>query len=522
MAYIQPNTDIILCKGITWTNNYEDTPYFKSTSEQYAYIAGMQKIRFTRNSYQRHSSNTLRILCTADQVYDCNYLMFQNTSYGSKWFYAFITNCEYINDNTTEITYEVDEVQTWFWTLTLGKCFVEREIPETDNLFENTIPEGLDLGELIINDFQYFDLNDTVILLISMTDANGNYPNYNYGDAWKGVVNDVFLPLFFETYERDNTGAQQLYDFITLMASKGYAENIVSINIVPRFCLEHAFSRDGGTAGAHYASDYKEIAQTPTFGGYLPKNKKLYTYPYNFITVSNNQGQVKEYHWENFRTLLPGALPTVGFQITGCIYTNPTIRCSPDAYLKAGVNVDESVVISNFTPVPWINDAFQAYLAQNKASITTSLLGSVISAGFSAASGNVGGAAMAAVGAAKTMSSTFDKQALPTTPINLVQCDALNLILTQVRFEFKNYCVNPEYAKKIDDYFSLYGYALHSVKVPNISSRPAWNYTKTQGCIIKGNCPASSKTFIENCFNKGIRFWKNPAKIGDYEMPNNP
>lgn len=526
MAYIQPNTDIYLLSGINWTNNYEDTVYFESKGSQYAYMKSMTKQAFTAQSYQRHSKNTLRILATADKIFDCNYLMFQNKSYGSKWFYAFITNCEYINDNTTEITYEIDEIQTWFWDLNLGKCLVERETTESDNLYENTVPETLELGDLIINDTHYFDLNDTVILLISLTDANGNYPNYNYGEVYKGIVNDVFLPLFFETYERNETGAQQLYDFITLMASKGYAENIVSINIVPRFALEDAFSKDGGAAGTHYASDYVEYSQTPTFEGFLPKNKKLYSYPFNFLTVSNNQGQVREYHWEDFRTLIPSEfnLPTVGFQITGCVYTNPTVRCSPDSYLMAGINVDESVVISNFTPVPWINDAYQAYLAQNKASITTSLLGSVIAAGFNASTGNVAGFGMSAISFGKTLASAADKSNLPTTPINLVQCDALNLILEQVRFEFKNYCLKKEYAQKIDNYFSAYGYALNEIKVPNINKRPYWNFTKTSNCLLYGSCPADSKAFIANQFNKGIRFWKsnNPEYFGNYTLDNSP
>ena len=74
----------------------------------------------------------------------------------------------------------------------------------------------------------------------------------------------------------------------------------------------------------------------------------------------------------------------------------------------------------------------------------------------------------------------------------------------------------------IDDYFNMYGYATHKVKVPNIGSRPEWNYVKTIGCSIYGELPSDDARAIEGIFDRGIRFWKTPAHIGNYGYNNSP
>lgn len=75
---------------------------------------GLAKHSLTAQTYQRVNKGTMRVGLSADSCYDCNYLMFQNSGFGSKWFYAFITSVEYVNNAVTEITFEIDVMQTWF------------------------------------------------------------------------------------------------------------------------------------------------------------------------------------------------------------------------------------------------------------------------------------------------------------------------------------------------------------------------------------------------------------------------
>lgn len=47
---------------------------------------------------------------------------------GNKWFYAFITNMTYVNDNRTDITITTDVFQTWQFDINFKESFIEREM----------------------------------------------------------------------------------------------------------------------------------------------------------------------------------------------------------------------------------------------------------------------------------------------------------------------------------------------------------------------------------------------------------
>ena len=145
--YIEPNTNIKICKGVPLDNTYLNTLWFNDTSSQNAYFASKIKYNLTAQSYQRVVKGKMRIEIKSENLYDCNYLCFQNTSFGTKWFYAFILNVEYVNNVTSEITFEIDVMQTYLFDATLKSCFVEREHSLTDNIGDNLIPENLDTGD---------------------------------------------------------------------------------------------------------------------------------------------------------------------------------------------------------------------------------------------------------------------------------------------------------------------------------------------------------------------------------------
>lgn len=147
--YIAPNSIIRCLSGVPIDNTYRNTLWWNTAAEQEAYFWSKNKIQLTAQSYQRVNRGYLKIAVPVEQLYDCNYLMFQNTSFGNKWFYAFITNVEYVNNTTTRVQYELDVMQTWFFDYTLGQNFVSREHIAVDTIGANLIPEGLETGEYI-------------------------------------------------------------------------------------------------------------------------------------------------------------------------------------------------------------------------------------------------------------------------------------------------------------------------------------------------------------------------------------
>ena len=81
--------------------------------------------------------------------------------------------------------------------------------------------------------------------------------------------------------------------------------------------------------------------------------------------------------------------------------------------------------------------------------------------------------------------------------------------------------INNEYAKIIDNYFSMYGYKVNIVDIPNITGRVNWNYVKTIGANIEGDIPESDINELKNLFNNGITLWHKASTYLDYSQSNN-
>ena len=78
----------------------------------------------------------------------------------------------------------------------------------------------------------------------------------------------------------------------------------------------------------------------------------------------------------------------------------------------------------------------------------------------------------------------------------------------------------PSEMRSLDNYFDKYGYRVNLLKVPNVDTRPLWNYVKTTEAHVGGNFPKAYRTAIEGMLNRGVTFWHTGAvEIGDYSNP---
>ena len=103
-----PSTEIVLCRNVPLDNSYDHQLTFASQVAQATYFYTKAYKTLQDNSYQRVMSNRFRIQCTIGEAMSCNYLFFSNNVHEGKTIYAFITGWEYINEVTTEITYEIE------------------------------------------------------------------------------------------------------------------------------------------------------------------------------------------------------------------------------------------------------------------------------------------------------------------------------------------------------------------------------------------------------------------------------
>lgn len=573
-TYIPPTGTIQMLVGVHLNPKQEDTLYFDGPTIRDSYFDRFVYRTYEEQSYSRPTRNSVKIQDTAGKLYRCQYMRFKNgEAFGGTWIYAFVLAVEYVNNNTCEVTYLIDDMITWFPWCTLRECFVEREIPATDNLFENLVPENLETGDYTAISEESYDLNDSALVIMSAKEpiltstpsVRFEYPHYS--SYIEGCVNDVFCPLWIRVFDPDDATSMDLfYLILQAFVEQGQAENLVNIQYVPKFCVEKMKNSDAPYESVHYSTDQKRCTMSLVMGDikdrYYPKNKKLFTYPYSCLVVSNQQGQVKMFKWEDFTTTETVlGKPAVNFKLWGTFYSNPAVIATPTGYKGIlGSNFDYSITLTNFPPAPWICDTFRAYLAQNRASIATSILGDVVGSLASGVIGFGGGQITNALGNAMqfqnpnslmgqyysmsgnhemasavassvtggvggimgTMAKVGDHSALPNRVANLSQTDAFNLIAHNNEIVFIETSIEGQMARTIDNFFSMFGYAQHKIKTPNINSRPYWNYVKTQGCIVVGDVPADALRNISNTFDKGIRFWKDMSYIGNYDLDNSP
>lgn len=176
MAAIQPASQIVLYENVPFDNTYTDTLYSENVQEQINWFNQYAHHTFNALSYQRHTRNTCRVQATADDLYNVNYMIFSNPAYGTKRFFAFVTAVEYINNITTEITYEIDVMQTYFHDYTLEPCFVEREHTSDDTIGHNIATEPVDLGPIKCTDkeipYDWFENMSVVVCHANNEAAN--------------------------------------------------------------------------------------------------------------------------------------------------------------------------------------------------------------------------------------------------------------------------------------------------------------------------------------------------------------
>lgn len=498
--YIAPSSTITLYRGVPLTTSYQDTIYFDSVAQQQSYFNSvLEKRTFNDQMYQRKDKNICRVEINAEQIYSYNYMSFRNDAFGDKVFYAFITNVEYLNNRVSEITYEIDIMQTWALDYRLGQCYVIREHSNTDEVGEHILAEPIDANETIAVTSVSGGFSDLSIVLLYAESGEGQIAPFGLRD---GIFTqcEAFIAPFSQA------GAVRVQEEIKrIMKLPGGLNNIISVYMAPTVFA----TRQSGHTGNLPYTESKSITKPNTIGGFVPNNKKLLTFPYTYLMVDTLNDN-KVYRWENFNG------PTASFRITGVAIGTPTVICAPNNYEVGGVNYSEQVVMGGYPQGCVAVDAFKQWLSTS--GISTLLTG-VASVG-AIASGNPVGIGAGIIGVARTINEVEVQAHKANSARGAVSC-YVNAQNRSKDLYFRVVELKPEKARSVDDFFSRYGYACERVKIPNRKARKRWTYTKTAGCVVKGNVPADDLARISEIFDNGITFWTTAGEVGDYIMSDN-
>ena len=516
--------------------------------------------------YRRYTSEAVKVEADTTTLLGVTYMRFKNTRSGNKWFYAFVTAIDYVNEHTSIVYYEIDVMQTWFIQGgSVRPCMVLREHVSDDTFGTNL--EAEPTGSSVYDSEELTSFNE-------FGEYNIVAQTTGLSAADERIVQGLFTGCNYYTHKAETTGdGNQIYSDISNMlgswSQQLQEQDVVDLFTVPSFLVSQ-------TDTTKIRPSIREIVPADTinrptkYDSYTPKNKKMFMYPYSYLMCTTHTGDAGIYRWEYFDSSTPE------FKARGTFLGGGEICCFPMAYNGQTENIDAGLTMNNFPKNAFAYDAYQAWIASGG---TTRLSNDRVVASVKGVAGilpNIGGLVRTLTGnggASQSVSTTYEPSGtkLNGQPImspvssqvttrsstpsagasagfvggllsgvgNLIEArnnlqyqfnDAsyqpnvlagkqtcnLAVALRDANFYFYHVHVRDSEAKRIDDFFSCYGYSVNKVKTPNLTGRRYWNFVQTEGAVISGDMPSSSKEAIGRILDSGITFWHNGDNVGNY------
>lgn len=512
-----PNITIWLFAGIPWDNTYTNVRLFSSQQDAFNNILGnFSNLELENCEYVDYGSMVVDVPVQEINAKKFNYMIIRDDTTGlTNYEFCFILGTKRRGRNATTITFEHDTFQNNIYQCTLSTTFIERaHVTKANDVAGNyTKDEGLEFGDYISADKLPFSVPD--------------YTDPDYGDwsiviattfdeAGKAVVGDmtqgVYGGINYFAYDTA-TGAN---NFINAAVSHNLLEGIVQIFMLPSKWVDISDVQ------------YQDITVPKIAGkidGYTPKNQKLFVYPYVQLYINNNCGASASLKQEYF----PGG--SMKFKAGVPLTCNPKLYLFAERYKGINLNAIDTVNFSSFPNCAVAIDSYKAWLAQTGASqFTQAVAETAETHGFSISGavqdaiaaitanvvGGTGGGSLLGT-AANALRKTSTTYIQPPTAVGTMGGDGLYQV-NLCRIDMFRMTIRAEWAKKIDDYFSMYGYNISEFGdiMYYMNTRSRFNYIKTCNCnIIGGTCEAGELAKLRSIFDSGVTVW-HINRVGDY------
>lgn len=355
---------------------------------------------------------------------------------------------------------------------------------------------------------------------------------------------------------RDDYGSDNLKNQITKYA------NIISMSILPYFPFEYTLTKDENNDYTFNASGlskatcwYKPVGlldenadqrvifalssdtlkdflqyidvkamlniPTPSFTNKTIRDikyeTKLYTHPYQYVTLDDDQIEplvLKPQYFGNLNTRV---------RFNQAIGVNPIVKYYVDDY-KGDTGNDTTLINNTVNDLTVASSKLSDYLAQNKASATSGLaVNTALDAGIATlrtgvgiASGNpfaISNAISDVSGiASRLLNENFKRQDLAQGSLNFKAKG--NNIYAYVQQYGKNtglkvrsYSISDSFKNFVYNYFYHFGYATNDFKIPNVKSRYYFNYIQIPDININSKIDNEYIQKLKSIYAQGITFW---------------
>ena len=530
---------------VCFESDYKNVLDFPNETARSNYFNSVASKTFTDFTYMK-KDNAVVVGENIDNIIGYNYCWYQNSGFTNKTYYCFVTNMEYLSENSTRITFTTDVYQTYLFDKIMKPCFVAREHTNDDSIGANIIPEDLETGEYIFQNEpnNVLTYEDGSYLMMGVSELPEEIVTEFTEDDLSRVYNGIYSGLYYIIF----TSAYFTSSAIRIYDSLGKGDAIHSIFIVPKFFGLGETGAKAITKNFEVGTDTvpftflipitsngvleiiknQGIVPHRNFGDYIPKNNKCLIYPYRYFTVSNNNGICIPFHYEQFKNNAPF------FSVVASLSEGCDIRFIPRHYLDN--TLEESDIYSDYEygvnagkfPIcSWTSDVYTNWLTQNGVNIGIDIATAIgkTAAGLTLlGTGNplFGGGLMAsAMGDIGNLLGTMSqKDTVPAQVKGNTNSGNLSYSIGKTCFTITQYCIKEEMIRCIDGFFDMFGYKTNRVKLPNERGRLNWNYVETRNCNVCGSIPQEDLEKLRRIYNTGVTIWHNSATFLDYSANN--
>lgn len=411
-----PDTQFYICR-VPWDNTYKHVRLYDDSDSQEADI---KLLSITRVDYHQYTyirwNNTIRVGdVEPEHLQYANYVMYRNgNSTDARWVYAFIVECNYLNDKVAELVIETDVWQTYMFDVDFTiPQFIVRQHTRNDDFYSNYEAEPDFPGQLweynSVSEIDQSDETDmfTPSMVVIATSADVEYYQGATGnevrkvDLAGGIYNGIPSGLAYYAFHVDTpewTAMQMVRD----LNRAGAGDAIADIFMFPGIWI----SGVGNAGGAAYAANkvnytgsamhqYLSLTRPTTIDGtFTPFNNKTLHYPYNFLRIQATTGEFMDVEWE----LWSRGSETKQLVMSCAISPNAqgTIMLNGQ-YRGITRNPEKVLTFPVAIKVPWTYGSYANWSAQNKLSnVLQGVAGAAMLAIPGAAAVRAGGMALKA------------------------------------------------------------------------------------------------------------------------------
>lgn len=491
------NSVICIAKDIKIDRQYKNT--LALSQAQIQSLCQTKATYFGDNYSFIRTENRIKVQAPFSQLFESNYCYIINQ--GVLQFF-FVVDVKYISDATTEIIVEEDVLTTYKHKGFID-AYCERQHPQTDELYANTIEEPVSPSNHKQNGDAYLVNCNPVQLVAVYTEMKNGNTNYEWNEEFHM---GTFLSHYY--YDMSDAGMLELLDdYNRYYVGPGKGDDLLGVLYVPAIA---------STTNPIVI----ELPQPTDIHGYVPKNNKIFNFPYCIVQFTNNTGSTLELKPELFGN-------RIFHTICMHVGTDAQAFCYPISYMGRPNNYEYGLMITNYPQLPVTKDGFLEWAGATARRLNEGMIGSLVTMGLSIPMAAVTGGFSLAAGAAALGGIVQDLSAAaahvddtPDTIRGQAGGDIVSLISQKYKFRIETLALTREQAEVVDDFFTRFGYA-QSNRMPINVTNPRFHchYVKTVAgeCVVQG-IPQEKADIINAAFNGGITFWDSNENVGNYNL----